>query len=174
MHALQNSTTVCFTFLKIEVCLSILTVCVSLHLSMCTCPELTVPLSTLYRAGIVTAFALHSISLLNKYSHKGSYIYNIQGWQHFDFMDSIDDSYAIDTDGPIPPNDATAVSVPENNLHFSGEVLSQLRENVDPLAESTNHGIELYEQALSILSEFPSNVLCTCATIIIHLMHLQI
>ena len=155
MHALQNSTTVCFTFLKIEVCLSILTVCISLHLSMCTCPELTVPLSTLYGAGIVTAFALHSISLLNKYSHKGSYIYNIQGWQHFDFMDSIDDSYGIDTDGPIPPNDAMAVSVPENNLHFSGEVLSQLRENVDPLAESTIMELNSMNKHYPYFQSFP-------------------
>ena len=71
-----------------------------------------------------------------------------------DFMDNVDNSYGVDTNEPTPLEENTgAVRVPENNLHFSDEVLSQLQAGVDPLAESSNHGIELYEQAISILSQ---------------------
>ena len=42
------------------------------------------------------------------------------------------------------------VRVPENHLDLSDETLALLR-NVNPLAESNNHGIEIYENVLSLL-----------------------
>ena len=69
-------------------------------------------------------------------------------------MDSVDRSYGVDIDGPTPFGDnMEGVRVPDNDSHFPHEVLAQLRASVDPLAESSNYGIELYEQTLSILSQ---------------------
>ena len=60
-------------------------------------------------------------------------------------MDNVDRSYGVDTNGPTPFDDSLmAVRVPENNLHFTDEVLSRLRASVDP---SSNH------EAMSLLSQ---------------------
>jgi len=66
-------------------------------------------------------------------------------------------SFGIDWDGPapsmewgsLPESDTQGVTVPEvivfaENLNL---VLSRL---IDPLGESSNHGIDLYEQALEV------------------------
>ena len=102
----------------------------------------------------------HSIRTAQHLSPQQLFTQGVLRLQHsglvaLDFMDNVNDSYyGVHTNGPIPPDDNVgSVRVPENNLHFSDEVLSQLRASVDPLAESSNHGIELYEQALSILSQ---------------------
>ena len=100
----------------------------------------------------------HSIRTAQHLSPQQLFTQGVLRLQHsglvaLDFMDNVNDSYGVDMDGPIPSDNEMAVMVPENNLHISEEVLSQLRENVDPLAESSNHGIELYEHALSILSQ---------------------
>ena len=68
-------------------------------------------------------------------------------------MDPVDSNYGVDDTSPIPIDVAReGVNVPEINVDLSQEVLTRLREQVDPLAASLNHGIELYEQALAILS----------------------
>ena len=69
-------------------------------------------------------------------------------------MSSVDSSYGIDNEDPTPlEEDPQGVVVPENTLNLTEETLSHLREHVNPLATSDNHGIELYEQALSIISQ---------------------
>ena len=71
-----------------------------------------------------------------------------------DFMDSVDQLYGVEPNGPTAIDDSqTTVRVPDNNLNLSDELLSRLHASVNPLAESSNHGIELYEEALSLLSE---------------------
>ena len=76
------------------------------------------------------------------------------GMVALDFMDKVDQSYGVDRDGPIPLGEGPlAVRVPENSLHLSEEMLAQLRATVDPLAESSNYGIELYEETLALLSQ---------------------
>ena len=71
-----------------------------------------------------------------------------------DFMDSVDQLYGVEPNGPTAIDDSqTTVRVPDNNLNLSDELLSRLHASVNPLAESSNHGIELYEETLSLLSE---------------------
>ena len=65
-----------------------------------------------------------------------------------DFFDSVDDTYGIDEDGPESSNTDGTVVVPQVNFQISQTDLRQLVVTVDPLAESPNHGIDLYEQAL--------------------------
>ena len=98
----------------------------------------------------------HGIRTAQHHSPQQLFTQGVLRLQHsglvaLDFMDNVDRSYGVDTNGPTPFEDS--LMVPENNLHFTDEVLSRLRASVDPLAESSNHGIELYEQAMSLLSQ---------------------
>jgi hypothetical protein len=62
----------------------------------------------------------------------------------------VDDSYGIDTDGPIP----VYVQVPQSPLHFSDEDIADLKRGVDPCAPSDNYGMDLYEHTLVFVSNF--------------------
>ncbi len=53
--------------------------------------------------------------------------------------------YGIDDGSPLPIPEY--VNVPSINLDLSAEVVARLRQQVYPLSQSQNHGIELYEQA---------------------------
>ena len=68
-------------------------------------------------------------------------------------MDNVDTMYEVDNGSPLPTNHSSdGVNVPSVNLDLSPEIITRLRQQVDPLSLSPNHGIDLYEQALSILS----------------------
>ena len=70
-----------------------------------------------------------------------------------DFMDPVDPFYGVDDESPAPNDDASdGVNVPEIYLNLPQQVLTRLRQEMDPLAASPNHGIELYEQALAIIT----------------------
>lgn len=70
-----------------------------------------------------------------------------------DFIDPVD-SYGVDDDeSPSPCDDASdGVNVPEIHTNLPKQVLTDLRQEVDPLATRTNHAIELYEQALATIT----------------------
>ena len=68
-------------------------------------------------------------------------------------MEEVDQSYGVDSAGLMPLDESlSAVRVLVNTLNFSEEMLSRLRATVDPLTESSNHAIELYEQTVALLS----------------------
>jgi len=55
-------------------------------------------------------------------------------------MNDVDTTYGIDTSGPMAlEDDPEGVIVPPNTLEVSQ--CHQLRQSVDPLASSNNHGI---------------------------------
>ena len=70
--------------------------------------------------------------------------------------------YGIDWSGPVPSQDwgnigseSEQVVVPEVNLPFDEETVTQVVQQlqaINPLEESGNFGIDLYEQALSLVS----------------------
>ena len=70
-----------------------------------------------------------------------------------DFLQNVDLSYGIDNKSPTPLEEDPGVVVLENTLSLPPETLSRLQASVDPLAPSDNHGIELYEQALPIVTQ---------------------
>ena len=67
----------------------------------------------------------------------------------FDFFDSINsDYYGVDEEGLAGNDDDNTVVVPENKFGLTDEQFQQLRQHVNPLADSDNYGIELYEQII--------------------------
>jgi hypothetical protein len=69
------------------------------------------------------------------------------------FFDLVDESeYGIDEDDIILAEDDSArVIVPQGRLDVSAAHLSELEETFNPLAESTNHGIEIYQEVVLFL-----------------------
>ena len=69
----------------------------------------------------------------------------------FDFFSDVDDLYGVDPDGPAAEDTDGTVVVPDVNFEISQADYQHLVSIVDPLSDSENHGIDLYEQALSFI-----------------------
>lgn len=77
------------------------------------------------------------------------------GLSALDFLDDVDETYGIDDvdDMETEANvEAETVTVPESILTVSNAVLRELAQRVNPLAESDNYGIDLYQEAVEILT----------------------
>lgn len=70
-----------------------------------------------------------------------------------DFFDSVDESYGIDPDGPIPVSEE-GIIIPQTTLRFSEGDMQLLQQHVHPCGVSDNYGIDLYEQTLHFISSF--------------------
>ena len=57
------------------------------------------------------------------------------------------------TPPPPPPPRTHGVSIPESRFHVPATDLVDLQQEVNPLAESKNYGIELYESVLNFLEQ---------------------
>ena len=68
-----------------------------------------------------------------------------------DFFDNVPDDYGIEEEG-ITASDREGVQIPSSRAHVSDEQLSELQECVDPLSDSENFGIDLYQQAVQLIS----------------------
>ena len=66
-----------------------------------------------------------------------------------DFFDSVPDDYGTEEDG-VSPDNSEGVEIPSASIHLSDEQLQLLQDRVNPLAESDNFGVELYEQVLLV------------------------
>ena len=76
------------------------------------------------------------------------------GLTAFDFFEPVDETeYGIDEEGMVPDveNSARRVTVPQQRLNLSAEHLSGLEAPFDPLAASTNHAIEIYQEVVLYL-----------------------
>ena len=67
-----------------------------------------------------------------------------------DFFNNIDTNYGVDED-EVVVQDTESVNVPENRLNLTQESLAVLQLHVDPLGESENFGIDLYESTVAFL-----------------------
>ena len=54
--------------------------------------------------------------------------------------------YGIDKDGPIPSSEFQQVVVPRNSIVLDYAQFTALQSAVDPLSDSNNYGIELYDR----------------------------
>ena len=82
-----------------------------------------------------------------------------RGLHALDFFEDVDEMYGVseeDEDVYVP--DDYTVHVPSNRSELSEEHLSQLRHIVNPVVDSSNFGIELYQQALAFVYSVHSNV----------------
>ena len=81
------------------------------------------------------------------------------GLTALDFFDRVSDNYGVEDDG-LPGDDSSdGVAIPEVTFALPNEHLQLLQQNVNPLDNSDNHGIELYERTLdsiyNIVSQYP-------------------
>ena len=70
-----------------------------------------------------------------------------------DFLEDVGDDYGIDEDGlPSSTEDHSGVEVPEGGVSLESQQLADLQQVVDPLRESNNYGIDIYEETLHFLT----------------------
>lgn len=69
----------------------------------------------------------------------------------FDFLDQVDESYGVDGVQQRIYTEDEGVPVPETRISLADSVLQQLQQDVDPLSNSDNHAIELYQRALEVI-----------------------
>ena len=72
------------------------------------------------------------------------------GLQALDFFETVDETYGIDTNGPVPTPDRS-VSIPEIELELRGVEVAHLRQTFDPLGPSDEYGVDIYCQVLSFI-----------------------
>ena len=73
------------------------------------------------------------------------------GLTAFDFLDQVEESYGIDGAQQRIYTEDEGVAVPETRISIANSVLQQLQQKVDPLSDSDNHAIELYQRTLEII-----------------------
>ena len=85
---------------------------------------------------------------------RGTLSMHSSGLSALDFLDEVDDTYGVDDadDAMEAPLEAETVAVPESVLTFSDAVLRELAQRVNPLSVSDNYGIDLYQEAVDILT----------------------
>ena len=71
--------------------------------------------------------------------------------QALDFFEDVDNAYGIDENVTWAPNAETTVNVPGTRVNVAPETYALLQAQIDPLAESDNFGIELFESAVRLL-----------------------
>ena len=68
------------------------------------------------------------------------------------FFNTVDDGYGIDEENmTVEDLSETGVTIQQGRFALTEEHLHELQTQVDPLQESENHRIELYEQTLTFI-----------------------
>ena len=75
------------------------------------------------------------------------------GLTALDFLDNVDESYGIEENGFTVHEDEGGVIIPETNFALLSEHMLQLQQEINPLAQSQNHGIELYETTVYFITQ---------------------
>ena len=78
--------------------------------------------------------------------------------QALDFFDNVDVTYGVDEEELVPVADEEGVHVPETRLNITPESRAVLQLHVNPLADSENFGIELYEATVTFLETHVQSV----------------
>lgn len=81
-----------------------------------------------------------------------------QGLVATDFLDAVDDHYGITEEGLT--SDDTAIEIPINTFDLREDHFQELKRLIDPLSESSNYGLDLYQECLdfyiSMISQHPT------------------
>ena len=70
-----------------------------------------------------------------------------------DLFSAVDNSYGIDFSDDISLSEENSVVVPQSQLAIPDAIIQNLRDQIDPLGNSDNYGIELYEQTIGFIEE---------------------
>ena len=80
-----------------------------------------------------------------------------------DFFDSTSELYGVDfEDDSIPPDDdpeeaAGGIVVPTIQVDISDEQIEELKATIDPLSDSDDYGVDIYQRTLDFLNELDSD-----------------
>lgn len=69
-----------------------------------------------------------------------------------DFFEEVDETYGIEEDQPGVPEEET-VTIPRINFQLSPNDTLHLQQLIDPLQQSQNYGIDLYEQVVAFIEQ---------------------
>ena len=78
-----------------------------------------------------------------------------------DFCDNLDELYGVDFEEDIIPHNGPGddgVVIPVNRLNLTDEQVEELKANIDPLADSDDHGLDIFQQTLDFLNEIESDL----------------
>ena len=70
-----------------------------------------------------------------------------------DFFSAVDDTYGIDFGDALSLPEENSVVVPQSQLVIPDVTLQSLQDQIDPLTNSDNYGIELYEQTVAFIEQ---------------------
>ena len=74
------------------------------------------------------------------------------GLTALDFFDMVDSTYGLDNDAPVPSPDCdSGEEVSECSYSIRDEDLTLLKQTIDPLRQSDDYGMDLYEETLNFL-----------------------
>ena len=86
---------------------------------------------------------------------QGTLSMHSSGLSALDFLDEVDDMYGVDDvdDVEASVRGPETVTVPESILTVSDAVLQELAQRVNPLSASDNYGIDIYQEAVDMLTQ---------------------
>ena len=87
---------------------------------------------------------------------QGTLIMHSSGLSVLDFLDDVDDMYGVDDvdDVEASVGGPETVTVPECILTVSDALLQELAQRINPLSASDNYGIDIYQEAVAMLTHF--------------------
>jgi hypothetical protein len=91
----------------------------------------------------------------NKSPHQlftaGMLLLQNSGLTALDAFDRADSDYGIDSAGPVPSEEISAVQIPQSDYVLSDQRFQVLQQTFDPLGHSDNYGIDIYEHVLQYI-----------------------
>ena len=149
----QHYTIVCFIFLEIQSLLDLLNEVHLFALSYIYLPRINRALNV-FREG----WNHHRIRTAhNRLPHQlfvsGMLQLHSSGNTALDFFSAVDNTYGIDFSDALSLPEENAVVVPQSQLVIPDATLQILKDQIDPLANSDNYGIELYEQTVAFIEQ---------------------
>jgi len=82
----------------------------------------------------------------------------MSGLTALDFFEQVDNLYGFEDEGLL--SDGSAVTIPVSSFSLTEEHQQELERSINPMAESLNYGIDIYEQTLAHLHCTISHGLC--------------
>ena len=73
------------------------------------------------------------------------------GISALDFFHDVNEEYGYEEEGLTPDSD-NEIEVPATTVHLTDDQLSELRQSVDPLSDSEDFGINLYERTVHFVN----------------------
>ena len=125
---------------------------ISLHFTTCSYLESISLLVLSRKDGITMAFEQNTTGHQINSSHFELYNCNNPGLVAMNFFEQVSEDYGVIEDGLATDENSTeGVPIPRSTVELSKEQFQQLQNLVNPLSESTDYGIDLYQEVIQYL-----------------------